>query len=223
MRTQNPTVSQLKQYAVNRQGEFEVTRQTLYDFQAYASAGQTQLTFFQLPIGQSGKTRDDTNMESAGQLPAPKNFLVESIEIYLFPADNIVTVNNAADTVVDVVNFANDVQAVQESGNLDFFIGSKSYLGEAPLGRFPPKTCLKTEFAFAAVVNQTAAADEVDQISADYAVFAGRPYFVDPNITLVPTQNFNVTLNWATAVALPSGSNARVGVVLDGLLYRLAQ
>jgi hypothetical protein len=40
---------------------------------------------------------------------------------------------------------------------------------------------------------------------------------------LAPTQNFNVTLNFPTAVATPSGQNARIGVVLDGLLYRLSQ
>ena len=218
-----PSFDSINRYAVNRGGEYEATRQTLYDFQTYAAAGSTQFTFFQQPVGQGGKTLADTNLEVAGSLPAPKHLLVQSIEVYLFPGVNPVTVNNAADTVVDATNFANDVYALQQSGWLDFFIGSKSYLTEAPIGRFPPKTCLKTEFGFGVQIGQAAAADLVGQISGDYAVFSGRPYHISPWILLTPTQNFNVTLNFPTAVALPSGQDARVGVVLDGILYRLSQ
>ena len=218
-----PTIQELKQYAVNRANEYEVTRQTLYDTLTYASAGQTSLTFFQDPIGQNSKTRADTNMESAGQLPAPKHFLVESIEILMFPGVSPVTVSNTAATDAVVSNFANDIYTFQKSGFLDLFIGSKSYLADAPLGKFPPKTKLEIEFAATLQFKQAAAANEAGQITMDYASMCGRPYFIDPNITLIPTQNFNVTLNWPTAVALPSGTNARVQVALDGLLYRLSQ
>ena len=136
-------------FRVNRSQEYEVTRQSLYDFQTYAAAGQTSLTFFQVPIGQTGKTIADTNLELAGQLPAPKNFVVESIEIYFFPADAPVSIDNTAVVTAAITNYANDVDAVAQSGSLDFFIGSKSYLQEAPLGRFPPKTRLYTEFGAA--------------------------------------------------------------------------
>ncbi len=213
-----------EKYRVNRSQEYEVTRQSLYDATTYAAAGQTSLTFFQLPIGQSGKTIADTNMELAGQLPAPKYFLVESIEILFFPGDDPVSVDNsAASPDAIATNFANDVYAVEQSGSLNFFIGSKTYLEEAPLGRFPPKTRLETEFAFAKN-STTAQAESSNQISADYAAFCGRPYFLDPYmILLAPTQNFNVTLTWPVAVALPSTVDARIQVTLDGVLYRLSQ
>lgn len=213
-----------EKYRVNRSQEYEVTRQSLYDITTYAAAGQTSLTFFQLPLGQAGKTIADTNLELAGQLPAPKYFLVESIEIYLFPGDDPVTVQNSVAAPAAVAtNFANDQYAVEQSGSLNFFIGSKTYLEEAPLGRFPPKTRMETEFAF---TNQstTAGAETANQISGDYAAWCGRPYFLDPyKILLAPTQNFNVTLTWPTAVLLPSTADARIGVVLDGVLYRLSQ
>ena len=218
-----PSFENIGNYAINRSGEYEATRQTLYDFQTYGSAGATSFTFFQTPAGQSSKTLADTNIETAGTLPAPKHLLVQSIEVYLFPGVNPVTVNNAADTVADATNFANDVYALQKSGFLDFFIGSKSYLTEAPIGRFPPKTQLETEFGFALQTGQAAAAALTAQISGDYAVFSGRPYMINPWILLTPTQNFNVTLNFPTAIALPSGQDARIGVVLDGILYRLSQ
>lgn len=215
-----PSFGSLDVYSVNRAGEYEGVRQSLYDFQTYAQAGQTSLTFFQIPQGQGGKTIHDTNMEVAGSLPAPKHFLVQSIEIYLFPNDAPVTISNAAANVSVVSNFTNDIFAVAESGALDFFVGSKSYLQEAPLGRFPPKTKLRTEFAAALQVD-TASAENAAQITMDYASFDGRPYFINPWVLLTPTQNFNLKLTWPTAVAL--SADARIGLVLDGILYRLSQ
>lgn len=211
------SIAQLKEYAVNRQDQYEITKQSLYDTQTYAQAGQTILTFFQNPIGQNGKTKADTNLESAGQLPAPKYFLVESIEILFFPGENPVTSGSdpAADTAVS--NFTNDTYTFQQNGFLDFFIGSKSYLTEAPLGRFPPKTKLEGD----AAVSMIAAPANNDFYSYDYASMCGRPYFIDPQITLMPNQNFNITLNWPTAVAL--SADATVKVIMDGLLYRLSQ
>lgn len=207
-------LERLNQNSVNRPGEQEVVRQTLYDYQAYVAAGQTQLIFFQVPQGQSGKTKADTNMEAAGILPAPKRFLIEAIEIQLFPG-GVPSVFGAALAATQI----NDVYTVAQSGFLDLFIGSKSYLTEAPLGRFPPSNRLAVNAAFADATTAAAAL----QSRSGYASFAGAPYRIEPNISLVSTQNFNVTLNWPTAVALPSGVNARIGVVLKGLLYRNSQ
>lgn len=209
-----PSVSGLQKFDVNRRGQVEAVRQSLYDFQTYAAAGQTELIFFQVPQGQGGKTIDDTNMEIAGSLPRPKEQLIESIEVYFYPGPNIGQFGAQAES-----EFANDVMAVAESGSLDLFIGSKSYLTEAPINRFPPKTRLYGESAYA----DTTTAGANQQIRFDYAAMCGRPYFLDPEIRLIHTQNFNVRLRWNTAVALPSAVDARIGVVLDGVLYRLSQ
>ncbi len=216
-----PTLEDLKRYAVSQKDNVEVVRQTLYDSATYAAAGQTSLSFFQNPIGQNGKTKADTNMENAGQLPTGKNFLVTSIEVLFFPGVNPTTVQEGA--ALSATNFSNDVYTVAKSGYLDFFVLSKSYLSEAPIGRFPPKTRL--DISSAAGVGSQAASTGTDDIALDhdYAVSAGRPYFVDPNITLVSNQNFNVTLNWPAAVALPSGQDGSIFVVLDGLQYRWSQ
>ena len=209
-----PTLDELQKYNVNRAGQVEGIRQSLYDFQVYAAAGQTSLTFFQVPVGQAGKTKADTNMESAGQLPAPKRFFVESIEIMFFPGSAIDSFTVAAAALPQQ---ADDVYTVMKSGFLDFFIGSKSYLTEAPLGRFPSKTGLKLH---SAVASNSAT---VGEVKSEYANFGGQVYKLDPGILLVPTQNFNLTLNWPTAVALPSTVDARIGVVLNGILYRNSQ
>lgn len=208
------SLQRLNANSVNRAGEQECVRQSLYDYQTYPVAGQTQLIFFQVPQGQSGKTRFDTNMETAGSLPAPKRFLIECIEVQFYPG-GVPSVFGAPAANTQV----NDVYTVATSGWLDLFIGSKSYLTEAPIGRFPSTNRLAVQSAFADA--STAAANL--QSRTGYASLAGAPYRVEPNISLVSTQNFNVTLNWPTAVALPSGVNGRIGIVMKGLLYRNSQ
>lgn len=211
-----PQLEDLLNYDVNRRGEYEGIRQSFYDFTTYAAAGQTELQFFQIQKGQGGKTIEDTNMTSGGQLPQPQHFLVESIEIYLYPGVDPV---NAGAGALAASNYSNDMNAVAKQGALDFFIGSKSYLIEAPLNRFPPKTKMETDYA----VHYTESAPADAQFASDYAAWCGRPYYLDPPVLLVPNQNFSVTLVWRNAVALPSTTDARIGVVLDGLLYRQSQ
>jgi len=206
--------SDLAKYRVNRPGQLEVLRQTLYDFQVYAQAGQTQLSFFQVPVGQSSKTEADTNMTLAGQLPAGQQFLAQSLEIYFFPG----TILPGTGPVANVIDgFVNDVWAVYKGGWLKFKVGSKDYLQEAPIGRFPPKTRL--EGWSSENGNTTAAAALYTRTS--YAVPAGRPYPIDPYILLESTQNFTVQLNWPAAVAVTNAG--RIGAVLDGLLIRNSQ
>lgn len=206
-----PSLQELAQYNVNRPDQIEVTRQSLYDFQAYAQAGQTQLLFFQIPKGQSSKTLADTNMEAAGSLPAPKSFLIESIEIYFFP------LNAISATGAIVAENWNDSYDVFKSGWLELFIGSKPYLDEAPLGKFPPRSGITGAFALSDT--STAGASRVTVI--DYASWGGPVYMMAPPILLVPTQNFQVSVNWPTAVAISVAG--RMGVNLGGILYRNSQ
>lgn len=214
------SIAQLKEYAVNRQDQYEITRQPLYDTLTYPAAGSTTLTFFQNPIGQNGKTKEDTNLESAGQLPAPKYFLIESIELRFFPGVLPVTSVATPAAAADGPSFfTDDTYTFQKAGYLELFIGSKAYLDDGPMGKFPPKTKLETEFA-----TSTDAGASAFTIQMDYAALCGRPYFIDPQITLIPNQNFSITLNWPNgAQALPSGQAARVQCAMDGLLYRLSQ
>ena len=219
-----PSLQELEKFNVNRGGQFEAVRQTLYDYQAYAQAGQTQLTFFQLPVGQGNKTLADTNMEIAGQLPNPKMFLIQSIEILFFPSGTGTALPSfgglAATAAAATSAFVNDVYNVGKSGWLEMFIGSKPYLREAPLNRFPPKSKLDGFVAW----GDSSTAGAVNVEGAAYAVWSGRPYMLTPPILLKPTQNFNVTLNWPAAVALAAiDTAARIGVVLDGILYRNSQ
>lgn len=208
------TPTDLSKYRVNRPGQLEVLRQSLYDFQAYAQAGQAQLSFFQVPVGQAGKTKADTNMTLAGQLPSGQQFLAQSLEVYFFPGTIIPGVGPVAN-LID--GFVNDVWAVYKGGWLEFTVGSKVYLTEAPIGRFPPKTRLD---GWASENGNTTAAAAL-YTRTSYATPAGRPYPVDPYILLESTQNFTVQLNWPVAVAVTNAG--RIGVIIDGLLIRNSQ
>lgn len=206
-----PSLQELSKYNVNRPDQIEVVRSSLYDFQAYAQAGQTQLQFFQVPQGQNGKTLADTNMTAAGALPAPQSFLIQTIEIYFFPLNAI----SAEGAAVACENW-NDVYDVAKSGWLELYIGSKAYLDEAPLLKFPPRCGLT---GVAAVSQAGEVADS--SIRVDYASFGGPTYELVPNILLVPTQNFKVTLNWPAAVPISIAS--RIGIQMGGVLYRNSQ
>jgi hypothetical protein len=208
-----PNVDALRNYNVNRAGQVEVIWQPTYDYQTYAAAGATQFTFFQTPIGQGGNTLADTNMEAAGQFPRPKEFLVTGIQVFFDPG-NVV----AANDITAVQENWNDVTDVMlGEGFLDFFIGSKSYLKDAPLAKFTQQFCIDGTANQAAAT--TTAATDVGPI-VDYAVHKGRYYSITP-VKLPSNQNFNVTLNFPAVIAV--AVDARIGVILDGFQYRLSQ
>lgn len=210
-----PSLNELQQYNVNRPGAIEVIASSLYDTLAYAQAGQTQLKFFQTPQGQGGKTLADTNMQAAGALASPQSFLVQTIELMFYPNSAIVPSVTGGTTAPA---FTNDVYKFYKYGGwLDFFIGSKSYLDEAPLQKFPPKNGLS---GFAALSDATTAGS-TQLTSISYATAAGPVYEIYPPILLTPTQNFNVSLNWPTAVAISAA--ATVVCTMSGYLYRNSQ
>lgn len=210
-----PSLDELQSYNVNRPGQIEAIKSSLYDFQTYAQAGQTQLQFFQIPKGQSSKTLADTNMTTAGSLPAPQSFLIQAVEIYFFPAGDPAQFGTQA-----AVENINDVYDVAKSGWLELFIGSKPYLDEAPLLKFPPQ-CGLTGWAALADASVATVNSSTFQSRLSYASFGGPIYTLVPPILLVPTQNFTVTLNWPTAVALSAA--ARIGINMPGVLYRNSQ
>lgn len=214
-----PSRAQLSKYSVNRPG-WEAIRQSLYDYQTYAAAGQTQLTFFALPVGQGGKTNSDTNMTLAGQLPKNQEFLLQSIEVFFSPTTPTVAAQMpAAFGAQAIAQVVNDAYIVGRAGNLTLTIGSKPYLQEAPLGRFPQKASFGVEAGLADVT--TAGANLQSRVT--FGKWGGRPYLLDPApLLLVENQNFSVTLNWPEGVQAITNPG-RIGVILDGILYRRSQ
>jgi hypothetical protein len=216
---QVPTRAQLSKFSVNRPG-WEAIRQSLYDYQAYAAAGQSILTFFAQPAGQGAKTLSDTNMTLAGQLPKNQEFLIQSIEVFFSPTTPTVAAQMpAAFGAQAAAALVNDSYIVGRGGNLNLTIGSKPYLQESPLGRFPQKCAFTVDGMFSDVT--TAGANL--QSRAAYGQWRGRPYLLDPAPLLLPeNQNFSVSLAWPEGVQAITNPG-RIGVILDGILYRRSQ
>jgi hypothetical protein len=229
-----PTAADFNARRVTNPGQSEIIRQRLYDYQLYANAGTTQLSFFQQPVG-SGltsaigstvgavKTLWDTNMTLGGTLPSGQAYMVESIEVVFFPG-SVTTANTYtpigmstfnATAAASVAGALNDVNTFYQSGMLEFNILSKNYLRETPTLAFPPKANFALD---AAVANNSTTTAEV---ALAQARAAGRPYYIDPSISLQPAVNFEVVIKWPAAVALTF--NARVGVILDGYFMRASQ
>lgn len=221
---------------VTNPGQSEIIRQRLYDYQLYPAAGTQQLSFFQAPIGQgvttaiggtvgAAKSQWDTNMELGGQLPSGKSYLIESIEVLFLPgASNVANTY----TTASVVQFAAvaaaaasaalaDVQQFYQTGMLEFNVLSKNYLRETPLMVFPPKAMLGVDSA----ISSNSATTALNGQSLAKAV--GRPFYIEPRITLQPAVNFEVVLRWPALVPTISAFNGRVGVILDGYMLRASQ
>ena len=189
MESKIPTLADLQKFSVNRAGQSEVIRQSLYDHLLYPTAGITQLNFFQQPAGQgnttasgvaagSAKSLADTNMTLAGQLAAPVNQIVESIEVSIEPGSvstaNTFTLSSpvtfVAAAAVTALAHLSDVNALRQTGYLRFYIGSKDYLQEAPIGRFPAKCSFDLEGS----ISTNSAT--VGEVSFSRAAPRGRPY-----------------------------------------------
>lgn len=197
-------------YNPNRPDATEAIWQPFYDFQSYAAAGQTSLTFYQVPNGQAGKTYADTNMELAGQFPAPTAFLCTAIMICFMPAGN----PSVTGTQGAVSSYWNDAMLVANSGYLEMTIGSKVYMRDAPTGKFPPN------FTVTGVFGGYGSSTAGVIASTGFARSAGRYCEITP--FLIPqSQNFNVKLFWPTAQAV--SATGRIGLILDGFYYRQSQ
>jgi hypothetical protein len=231
-----PTAADFNARRVTNPNQSEIVRQRFYDYQLYATAGTTQLTFFSAPVGQglttalggtagTAKTLWDTNLELPNTLPSGKAFMIESIEVLFFPGSvstaNTYTVASPAlfnaTASAAVQSQLADVNSFYQSGMLELNILSKNYLRETPLIAFPPKANFALDAALASNSATTALNGAVNMRAS------GRPYYLEPTIALQPAVNFEVVLRFPAAVATPSGFNARVGVILDGYFMRASQ
>lgn len=232
-----PTAADFNSRRVTNPSQSEVVRQRFYDYQLYATAGTTQLTFFSAPVGQgltsalggtvgTGKTLWDTNLELPNTLPSGKAFMIESIEVLFLPGS--VSTTNTYTPVTPTIfaavaagaigsQFA-DVNSFYQSGMLELNILSKNYLRETPMIAFPPKA--NFEFSAAGVTSNSAT---TGAIQTGNLKASGRPYYISPEIALQPAVNFEVIIRYPSAVTTPSGFNGRVGVILDGYFMRASQ
>lgn len=201
-------------FAVNTLEQMEAITQPLYNYQAYAAAGQQQLVFFQVPV--SGVVNlEDTNMQLAGQLPAPQKYLIQGIGVDYLPG------NAAGRFGAQSANSNfNDAWAVLKRGTLVLTIGSKDYLRIPNLLTLPPRSHMG---GVGWASDQTTPGATMQGVtSAGYA--DGDVYRPTP-LLLEAGQNFSVSIQWPGGVVpIPStDAAARIGVIFYGTLYRPPQ
>ena len=227
---------QMNQYRVTNPNISEQIRDALYDALIYPQAGITSLSFFQTGISQgvtsalgatagTTKTLADTNMTLGGQLPSGMAFLVEAVEIALWPG-SVATANTYTAAAISVFNAAaaatvagaaNDVNTFYQSGWAELNILQKSYIKQGPLLKFPPSAGRALSGALASNSATTGLTGLV------LAEAAGAPWVCNPPVLIQPAMNFEFKLNWPGVVALPSGFNARVMVTMPGTVQRAGQ
>jgi hypothetical protein len=151
--------------------------------------------------------------------------MVQTVEVHFFPGTSAAANTYlpagislfAAVAAAAVAGSANDVNSFYQSGWLEFNILQKNYIREAPLMTFPPSVSLSANVALASNSATTA------ETALAFARADGMQYQIPGGILLQPAVNFVVSLNFPTAVALPSGFNGRAGIVLDGWMARASQ
>lgn len=202
-------------FVVNDIDMMEAITQPLYDYQAYAAAGQTQLTFFQTPTGAGAVNLEGTNMQLAGQLPAPQKYLIQGIGV------DFLSGNAAARFGAQSANSNfNDAWAVLRRGTLSLSIGSKEYLRVPNLMNLPVRAHMGGVLSAS---DQTTPGATMQYVAtsgyADGDVFRPTPLLLEAG------QNFNVQITWPSGVvAIPSAdATARIGVIFYGTLYRPPQ
>lgn len=229
-----PTLQDFAANKVGISGKVELIWQPLFDWNLYPTAGIAQILVFQNPQGQgqsaqpiaaaAPKTNADTNMTQPGQLPAPQAFWVDGIEVQV-DAGSVATANlfaiqtpNGFNAVAaaTVQSGETDVNAILSSGVLSFTIMQKEYYREGPLYRFPPRANLRLDSSLASNSATTAEVSKA-KLRAD-----GQPVRFDPGMGIATSSNFQVQLTWPTVVAT-AANNARIGVFLNGWLFRAAQ
>lgn len=189
----------LRNNAVRNPSMVGAIYQPLYDYQTKTAAATAQQTFFQTPIGQNNKTIADTNMISAGQLPLGNRFALTGIQVELYPLMDL--------TGAALSEFANDVQKFYNSGALILTIGNKDFATQAPLNKFPPVNGL-----------EVSTSSGTTAVNTTYAIASGRE-FKTIDMYIQSNESFSVTLSNMPAIS----ADARVGVTLNGFLYRDVQ
>jgi len=193
-------------YNTQYPGVKETIGWTWFDVQSYVSGTTTTLTYF--ATRQAALTSG--NMKVGGQLAAPQAFFCRAIGWAPFLAPRAIT---AAATGVVQTGVAHDIWQLQQ-GVLTLTIGDKNY-GQYPLWRLP---------AGGGVVPflQTGDVDVVVDYANNGLADARNVFTLSKPLFIAPQISFSVTVVWAAALTLASGTS-NIMVFLDGDLLRPVQ
>jgi hypothetical protein len=201
-----------RQFQNELAGYNEIVRWPLYSAKAYATGGQTQLTFFDQSEGLATNGRADTNMQAANQLPGNQMHVALSLRCMdIAPFADVTVIGVVAGT------------AAQESYRLltnlcwcEVTISDKIYLIAAPLTLLPAGQGVGTFVQGTGIALSNNFSHANNGIPSNEAI-----YRLDPPLGILPTRTFNVTANWRAAQAVTTAH--RMMMNLDGWRLRAVQ
>lgn len=196
-----------ERYNTQYGGQKEVIGHMWWDTVAFVSGTTTQLTFFNAVRA----TLDLSNMEVAGQLAAPKAFLLRAPRMFIKQRPEATV---AAATAATQTGSLDDVAQLMNTGVATLTIGSKTY-GQWPLW-------ILLSGGGPGGIMQTGDIDVVAQY-ANFGPSDNRvPYILSKPQFIAPQINFNVVVTWPAALTLALG-NSNLCFGLDGDLIRPVQ
>ena len=210
---------------------WQTLRKGFYSYVVYPDAGAVSLTFFGNAIG--GVNRQFTNIPKAGSI-GQNHFLIKSIKMKLHIQQELLV--SFANT--EATTLASDLfWGFAMGGVLELTIGNR-LLAQIPKPfRYAPPADGEVIINSAGVEALTLSEAQpntllTSSINEPHATLLGRhqnKYLLDPNIFLEAEQNFEVTLKYPSgllpviAQTITNGNALRVGVILDGILFRPVQ
>lgn len=196
-----------ERYNTQYAGEKEVIGHMWWDTVTIVSGTTTRLTLFNAVRA----TVDLSNMEVAGQLAAPKAFLLRAPRFFVKQRPEATV---AAATGATQTGSLDDVAQILNDGVATLTIGNKQY------GQWALWTLLAGGGAHG--IWSTGDIDVVVQYAQSGPPDNRVPYVLSKPIFLAPQINFNVVLEWPAAMTLALG-DTRVTFGLDGDLIRPVQ
>lgn len=194
---------------------WEMISQPIYDYEVYSTAGYTSQQFFQRSGGSANVGYDVTNMPAPGAFPRGQMFMVDSLEVdYISNGLPLLTAQTEASP--PGASQINDMYSVMNAGWLNLTINAKPYLNCGQLKQFPPSVRVS---GVAALSDATTAAGS-QRSQYDLAAATGETFQLLPFL-LQESVNFVVSVNFSTAI--PVRTAARLGVTMNGVLFRRYQ
>lgn len=178
---------------MNTSSPIELINQPLYDFKEIIGGGSYE--FFGAPIGTDSADLyrngfERTNMYCSHMLPRANCFVIKGIRVIFFP--NVDSCDH---------DRKKDARKIYSNGCLTLLICNKYFLNLGPLGIFPPLI------------------DVYQDIAENRRALSRHGYFsLEHDLNIGPTQYFSVSIFLDTRIKLSSAG--RLGVVLDGTMYR---
>lgn len=195
------------EWAAEVRGMNEVLRWGLYDRVAYATGGQSTLTFFQNSPNSGFQI---TNMLQPGALPGNQSQLVMGIRFDL---------ESSQTDIISGVAFQQKTGVVLGKNWVEFTIATKTYVRESPIAKLAPG------YGVIGTPGLIAGGGAGLQTAPSNAQI-GTPdrnaiWNLNIPIGILPTRTFNTTANWNPVAAVTTA--ATMVCELDGLMLRAAQ